>query len=311
MVAYSNKRNLPQTYFNACMKIASQYDKGRSDYTASQLSKPARQVVLEQENNDKIIIDVSELTWSVFGTVGHSIFENATTSGTTEQRIYSTYNGPYGGVVLGGQLDLIQPIDGDPYYVDVWDYKFVNTYAVIFDTKDKWTEQQNIYKNLLERNGYKVRRLNILAIFKNWSEREKHKKNYPPHDVMPYMLEEWDREKTEKLIYERLQKLEDAKTNLPLCTPEEQWRRGETWAVVSEQGGRALSGGVCSSREEAISVARSEYSNVKNVGVEHRRSIAKNCESYCKARDFCSQFKEEQKLGQSVFKPLTKKEKEK
>jgi hypothetical protein len=200
MVAYSNKRNLPQTYVNACMKIASQYNKGRSDYTASQLSKPARQVVLEQENSDKIIIDVSDLTWSVFGTVGHSIFENATTSGTTEQRIYSTYDGPYGGTVLGGQLDLIQPINGNPFYVDVWDYKFVNTWAVIFDTKDKWTEQQNIYKNLLERNGYKVNSLNILAIFKNWSEREKHKKNYPPHDVMSYRLIEWDREKTEKFI---------------------------------------------------------------------------------------------------------------
>lgn len=306
MVAYSNKRNLPQTYVNACMKIASQYSKGRSDYTASQLSKPARQVVLEEENKDKIIIDVSELTWSVFGTVGHSIFENATTSGTTEQRIYSTYDGPYGGIVLGGQLDLIEPIDGNPYYVNVWDYKFVNVYAVIFDTIDKWTEQQNFYKNLLERNGYKVKRLNILAIFKNWSEKEKNKKNYPAHDVMHYMLDEWDREKTEKLIIERIKKLDDAKTNLPLCTPEEQWRRGETWAVVTEQGGRALSGGVCNSWKEAETVVRSKYSEVENIGIEHRKAVAKNCESYCKARDFCSQFKEEQEAGNKVFKSITK-----
>lgn len=310
MVAYSNKHNLPQVYVNACMKIQSQYNKGRSDWTATQLSKSARQVILENKHNDEIIVDVADLTWSVFGTVGHEIFQHATTSGTTEKRFYSIYNGPYGGVILGGQVDLIEPIDGDPFHVNLWDYKFVNTYAVIFDTKDKWTEQQNFLKNLLERNGYKVNSLNILAIFKNWSEKEKHKKKYPPYDVVKYRLIEWDREKTEKLINERIQKLEDAKTNLPLCTPDEQWRRGETWAVVTAQGGRALTGGVCHSREEAISVARSTYSNMKNVGIEHRRAVARNCESYCRARDFCSQFKEEQNLG-NIFKPLTKKEKEK
>ena len=123
---------------------------------------------------------------------------------------------------------------------------------------------------------------------------------------MHYMLDEWSREKTEKLIIERIKKLEDARTTLPLCTPEEQWRRGETWAVVTKQGGRALSGGVCHSREEADKVARSSYSETENVGIEHRRAVAKNCESYCKARDFCSQFKEEQEAGKSIFEPITK-----
>ena len=303
MVAYSNKYNLPSSYFNACVKINSQYTAGRSDYTGTQLAKPARQVILEKENADKIIKDVSELTWSVFGTIGHEIMENSTTHGITEKRFYSNYNG----YVLGGQIDGIVPCGDDPYHVDVLDYKFVNTWSVRYDGIEKWEQQQNIYKDLLERNGYRVRHLQILAIFKNWSEKEKNQKKYPRREVMLYLLPVWEKGKAEELINEKIALLEEAKKELPLCTPEEQWRRGDTWAVVTEQGGRALSGGVCSSKEEAINVAQTKYSNMKNIGIEHRRAVAKNCESYCNAREFCTQYQKEKELGQSIYEPLTKK----
>ena len=46
---------------------------------------------------------------------------------------------------------------------------------------------------------------------------------------------------------------------------------------------------------------------MKNIGVEHRRAVAKNCESYCNAREFCTQYKKEKELGQSIYEPLTKK----
>ena len=315
MVAITNKYNYPESYYHKVLKVNSSYSRGHSDYSVTDLKKSARQVHIVRKNSDKIIKDCSDLTWSFVGSIGHDLLQSSTKSGITEKRFYTNFDG----TILSGQVDWMQHNYDDLNTVDVLDYKFTSVYADIFpDTEKEWEAQLNPYKLLLERNGYKVVHLYIFAFFRDWKRRDFKKAKegkYPVKDAKLFRIKVWPKEQTEEYIKERLKVLEEnqykEEKDLPLCTPDEQWRRGETWAVVTEQGGRALTGGVCHSREEAISVARSNYSNVKNVGVEHRRSEAIRCLDYCDAKEFCSQFTKEKELGQSIFKPLTKKEKEK
>ena len=312
MVAITNKYNYPESYYHKVLKVNSAYSRGHSDYSVTDLKKSTRQVHTVRKNADKIIKDCSDMTWQIFGSVGHNLLQQETKSGITEKRFYSNFDG----TILSGQVDWMQQNYDDPHTVDVLDYKFTSVYADIFPDKQlEWETQLNPYKLLLERNGYRVYHLYIFALFRDWKRKDylnsKAKNgNYPVKDTKLFRIKVWPKEQTETYIKERLTVLEDTRykeeKDLPLCTPEEQWRRKEEWAVVTSKGGRAMSGGVCSSRDKAIAVAHEKYSNVKNIGIEHRRADPINCLDYCDAKPFCSQFKKESEVGESIFEPLEK-----
>ena len=75
--------------------------------------------------------------------------------------------------------------------------------------------------------------------------------------------------------------------DLPECTDEERWLRGEKYAVRKE--GRKTAVRVFDLEEEAETFISALKDNSKHY-VEHRRGVNMRCESYCDVAEYCFQY---------------------
>src|SRR5262245_49994218 len=115
----TNNLNLPQPLVDAL--AFDDYDRGESDITTTELSKPVRIRQLEIRHADEIAEDAADGMWRLLGNIGHKILERAdTTNHLAEERIYATI----GGWKVGGKIDLLGPD------LTLDDYKFTSTWAV-------------------------------------------------------------------------------------------------------------------------------------------------------------------------------------
>lgn len=105
----------------------------------------------------------------------------------------------------------------------------------------------------------------------------------------------WSNQERETFMSERLNEHAEADTSAMLgsliqkCTPAEQWRTQETFAVMKKAGVRALR--VFDTKDEADKFA-AETSNV----VVTRPGYARRCHEYCDVSKFCQQFKDENEI---------------
>ena len=128
-------------------------------------------------------------------------------------------------------------------------------------------------------------------IFRDWKRGDLGKaiadgKVYPTGQIMLIPVERWPRERQKAYIEERValhQNSESLKDDdLPVCSKEERWERGEAWAVHKGTNKRAER--VFSSPEEA-----SAYMGVdKGLNIIHRPGKSTRCMEYCSAAPFCS-----------------------
>ena len=98
----TNSHNLPEVVFNAL--TFSDYTKGDSLLSATQLIDSPRVSQLQRQHDDEIEQDAVDFLWSRFGTSVHQMFENAVHGDDciSEERLFAEVNG----WKISGAIDL-------------------------------------------------------------------------------------------------------------------------------------------------------------------------------------------------------------
>lgn len=224
---YTNNKNYPAPFVRAVENDP--YDSGKSDFTATSISRPARATVLFERFKDVLEVDVSTRTASILGQGTHSLLERVARPGIDiiEERYFMTIDVDGIEYILSAQIDLFEKDTGILY-----DWKTTKALAFTpkYSKKAEWEIQLNIGAMLLERQEkLAVKGLMIIGILKDWNERiaqtgllpnGKEIKGYPQADVATMDLGFWD---PREYLSERIRAVVEARKKLPECTPKETW----------------------------------------------------------------------------------------
>src|SRR5512135_1202707 len=157
----TNNEGLPEPIVKALQN--DDYDKGKADYSATQLLDPPRKVMLTRRHWDEIEQDAADMLALLKGKMIHKLLEQAKVGDQIqEERLYLDVCGR----VLSGQADLF---DGHT----ISDYKNTSAWTAVYkDRWDEWEAQLNIYASLFEAAGFKVGAVQIVALYGDWSATE-------------------------------------------------------------------------------------------------------------------------------------------
>lgn len=295
MIKYTNKLDMP--WYIAEWLLTDTYDSIPNTISATRLLCPARALVLleqAEESGDVIEIDISELFAARYGTTIHESMESVLSaysvkqiakeqlniSGTvnfTEKRFFAEIDG----YKISGKPDAV--LDGILH-----DFKSTSAYKYKSGDIQDYQIQLSIYRWLLEKNGIYVPHTGkIDFIFTDWSRtRAKYESGYPASRYTGKLVELYSSKEVEAYIRIQLARLERAKQELPLCTPEELWQDGTVYAHMRE--GRKKAVRLYDTYEEAAAAVANDKEN--KARVEERVGKAKRC-AYCDARSICEQYK--------------------
>jgi hypothetical protein len=174
------------------------------------------------------------------------------------------------------------------------DYKVTSTYAYIFpEARKKWEGQQNVYAYMLRANGYEVKKANIIALFRDFSQSKVGKnKDYPQKIVETMPVRLFDNNLVGKSIRKRVHLHKQAELgNVIDCTPKEKWSRPDQFAVQKPGTKRALR--VFDEKFLAEDFYKANKSKHEGLEVMIRKGGNKRCEEYCPVRHVCPQRKRE------------------
>jgi hypothetical protein len=275
----TNNKGLPDVFCSAVDIFEGDYDKGKADFTPTQLNRPVRITVLLRKHWKDLEEDVSDRLWTLSGQVGHLIFERVAKRDperyVAEQRLYATVNG----YIIGGRVDLY-----DKQEETLWDYKNSSVWKFLLGDTWEWETQLNINALCVAEGGkLPVKKIRVLVQLKDWKLREsKRRRDYPDCPVHIVDIPIWDKARTEGYIMGRISALQDGADNPPVCTPDERWERGGKFAVMKQ--GRKSAVRLFDTSEEADILASTD----PKFYVEERRSEPTRCIFYCPVWKFCT-----------------------
>jgi hypothetical protein len=278
----TNKYGLPDTVVKALTR--SEYSKGESNRSVTQLIDSPRVRILRQENWENMEEDVSEKMWAVLGSAAHKMFEETgDDKHITEERLYAEIEG----WVVSGAID-VQRIEEDG--ITVIDYKTTSVWSVIFG-KSEWETQLNCYASLVRRaKGQKVKALKVIAILRDWNRRDAEKQDYPKAPIVEIDIPMWPDEVQDAYLEERVGLHQSAEfqrltgAELPECSESERWEKAPIWAVKKSGNKRAIKLYDNEGDAKAALMTGQE--------IEFRRGEPGRCtNNWCRVNAWCSQYK--------------------
>jgi len=279
----TNKQNIPIPIYRSIQ--AGWYDGNNATHycSATQLLKPAKIFVLEKRHKDEIEEDASDLIWSLMGSAMHKVLEKSETGNTlNEERLFAEVDGK----IISGGIDL---------YEDevISDFKFTSVWSYIYGSRIReWEEQLNIYAYLYRKAGFNVKKLQIVAIFRDWSKIKSEIEHNYPKQVESVNIKLWSLERAEQFITARLRLFQYAEQIaddvIPACSNEQRWQEPDKYAVKKMGNKRASK--LCDSQKQAQLMIDHQKDSSKYV-IELRKSVPKRCISYCKVNKFCNFYK--------------------
>lgn len=277
---YTNKLNLPQPLFDAVKNDG--YTKGDADISVTELLDPPQMRYLKRKHEDEITEDVADRLYSLYGQLIHGILERAERTAIPERRLSIQVEG----WKLGGGMDRFLVKEGL-----LQDYKFTTAYKVKKEeVPEEWVKQLNVYAEILRQNGEQVKKLEIVAILRDWSKLEARRdEHYPQQQVAIISLPLIDSAEVVSYIKERVLLHQEAEKsgNFPPCSKEERWAKDDVYAIMKAEQKRAVR--LCASQEAAELLVK-DLSNKHSI--EKRQGESVRCEAYCVVKDFCKQYKE-------------------
>lgn len=279
----TNKFGLPQTFVNVIQRPT--YSKGQANISVTELLNSPRIVQLKRMYWDYIEQDASEMVWALFGSAVHNILEHGKDPHhVVEERIFAEIDG----WKLSGAIDL-QEVEEDGIIIS--DYKVTGAWSVMNEKQD-WHNQLNTYAWLVETVKKKpVKKLQIIAIVRDWTARDTAKENYPSSPIATIDIPLWPIEQREAYVRDRItlhsHALYESETQGQIsdCTPEEMWEKKTSYAVKKMGGVRAKS------VHKTLEDAQMALSQLKDHEIEIRRGERTRCEKYCQVSNHCSQYK--------------------
>jgi hypothetical protein len=248
---------------------------GGGDISVTKLIDAPQRRVLYSKFKDFVVEDVSDRVWALMGQAVHTVLERAGTSALVEERLFMEVNG----WKLSGQFDRLHVADKT-----IQDWKVTSTYKAEGD--DSWTKQLNILRMLAIHNGHDIERLQVVAIFRDWqrSKAERDEK-YPQSNVKIIELPVWSNEYAMQYITDRVSMHQSAvKGEEVLCSDDERWYAGTTYALMKEGNKRATK--VAEKKEDLGEPAKGFF-------IEERKGGYRRCEGYCEVAPFCPQLARE------------------
>lgn len=283
----TNRLGLPRSIENAVRN--DRYSRGDAHISVTGLIGPARKRAIEIGHADEITEDVSDRIWALYGQIVHGILERADDQAWCEERLFIERHGWR----ISGQFDrYLLEADGL-----LQDYKLTSSYAVRERVKPEWEAQQNLYSLMLREHGYRVDRLQVVALLRDWQKaKAKHDPlGYPQRSIAIIDVEMWPNQQIEDYITQRLIAHGRAQHELPECNAEERWERPAIYAIMKRGNSRAIS--VHKSEDEARATlaalqAQETMTNPKQLrafSITERPADNRRCEDYCPALPFCEQ----------------------
>ena len=274
----TNNTGLPDAIYQAAMKQQSDYvtGKGDGDISATTLIAPPQIDALVREHGDALSEDVEQRLWAIMGTAMHNILEAAETVAKVEERLY----GEFAGWKVSGKYDRLIVDAGT-----LQDYKFASVWEAIHGVKPERIAQLNVLAELAIRNGYDIKALEVVMLFRDYSKtKAQTQKDYPQQQIARIKVPLWSQDKRVAYIEERVKLHQAARSGTRIhCTDEERWVNGQKWAVMKK--GRKSAVKLHDSEEDAYWHANSE----SNLSVEYRPGVNVRCEEYCNVAQFCPQ----------------------
>jgi hypothetical protein len=286
----TNKFNLPEFVVDALTH--SDYTRGDSDISVTQLIDSPRIARLQREHASEQSKDAVDFVWSRFGTSVHTMFEEslkATGSDViTEERLFTETQG----WKLSGAIDA-QEVSDDGAIIS--DFKVTSAWSVIFD-KSSWHTQLNVYAYLVRKaKGQTVKKLQIVALLRDWVKRKAEQGgDYPTAPIVVLDIPLWSEAEQDAYVESQMRKhIEAANTDQPLifCTSEETWEKETVYAVMKK--GRKSAVKLYNYEPEAVQRAEKEGSNHS---VEVRKGEKTRCKGdWCGVSKWCDQYQSEAK----------------
>jgi hypothetical protein len=282
----TNKYNLPQAIINVLERPT--YTKGKAHISATQLLNSPKIVALTRKFDDQLEQDASEMIWSAVGSAMHNFLEHGKDDNSVvEQRIHTEVDGWH----ITGAIDL-QIVSKD--FIDIRDYKFTSVWAAMNEKPD-WENQLNVYAWLIEKvKKVPVKSLSIVAMLRDWKEREKQQKeNYPEAPIKELPIKLWTMEEREAYVSSRIalhsscEFAIETDGDLPDCTPDEMWEKPTTYAIKKKGNVRAFK--VYETLEDAETALATMD---KAYEIEVRKGERTRCEGYCSVNQYCQQYRD-------------------
>jgi|TARA_R100001129_G_scaffold185776_1_gene175076 hypothetical protein len=288
----TNRLGLPQPIVEVLSR--DNYSKGDADFSVTELIDSPRQKALTNRHRDEITVDCIDLIYQFDGKAVHSILEGAEVSpdvGIIEERL-SVEVGLY---TVSGAIDYYDVKRGV-----IQDYKRVSTWEVVMGIKEERYRQLNLYAHLARANGWVVNGLEIVYLFRDWSEaRANREPDYPPDRAMRVDIPMWTPEATEQYLKDRVKAHVAtrilADDDLPDCTAEEMWLDETVYAVMRNGRKSAVratndKGVKFKSRGEAQRWIQSNAQNDSSLYIEQRLGEPRRCLKFCNVANFCNQW---------------------
>lgn len=295
MTKITNKMGLPKQLVSL---VDNDYKPTDKRYSCTTILKPTRQIILERRYGDQIEQDVSEMVWCIFGTLAHSVIENAQEDeGQFKEEKLLVDIGKYceelKGYYLSGRSDLIDLLDKC-----ITDWKTCSAWKIILKDFEDWRKEMLIYAFAVKNMGFEINKAQAIAFIKDHSKtKSKIDKTYPklPVWVEKFKFNDEDFEEIKEFIINRFKELKQYENatdeELPLCTLEERWNDGNKYAVKKKKNKRADR--VYDSKEKAEEHLSKIPENSRNdYEIEERIGEDKRCLEYCSCCKFCPYYKE-------------------
>ena len=298
----TNKLGMNPTLFEIIKKLYNSYDKvGWRSVTG--LLKPVQMSVLEERHWKDLTVDVSELTWLWFGTLGHAVAEaNPDVHAISEQRfIYQHLTGK--GISFKPDIMTRDPDSFNEFILE--DFKFTSVYAlkdaIKGKLKEEWIKQLNLYKFMLGELHYTVNKMKLNIIARDHRGFEALQQyDYPKNPIGTFIVPDWGREKAMQFLDERVAiYIEHENTpddELPECSTEERWSEPTQYCVCKKEAKRTAVGNlVALPKAKFLSVEKAqEFLDARKdkdlLCIDTRVGMSRRCEMYCPVRHVCKQF---------------------
>lgn len=275
---WSNLHDVPQPLAEAVMRAAAARDEEeRGDYTVTELLLPPQLLRLLREHGDSLTVDVAERLNAFLGQAVHAAIEQVSVADALrETRLYMRVDG----LTVSGRLDHYSLIDNV-----LTDWKVTSVWAFLLGPRREWEEQLNLYRLLLEENGYRVQGLQVVAILRDWvARRAEEDEGYPRAPFVRLPLPMWEREAALEFLLARLAE-HRAETVRP-CTDEERWVREGRWEVWSGRSGKRLRRFTTEDDARAWMQAKGE----QGLRLAYAPGQPMRCLHYCPVRSVCPQW---------------------
>lgn len=284
----TNQFNLPEFVVDAL--TFSDYSRGASHISVTQLIDSPRVVQLQKQFEDQRTADAVDFVWSRFGTSVHLMFEEAIKANGSDAIMEERLFHDVSGWTLSGAID-VQQEESDGIIIS--DFKVTSVWSVIFG-KSSWSDQLNVYAYLVRQaKKQPVKKLQIVALLRDWQRKKAEKdSSYPQSPVAIIDIPLWSEAEQDKYVLDRMNMHVDAdwhvSANKPLvyCSEEEMWEKATVYAVMKK--GRKSAVKLFDSMSSAKERAEAEGDNCY---VQTRKGEKTRCaQDWCGVSQWCDQY---------------------